>query len=85
LEALLRMEEVGWLVSVCVNVVLVALGMAILFGRDWVVKRERQGLPLVPSAVARFVSVVFGILIFVLICFLPIWIFFLWASVSVRH
>lgn len=75
------MEEESWIAQFFVNVGLVLAGVAFLFGKDWVDKRMRQGLPAIPQAVTHALSVL-GILILVLIfCFLLIMPFL----ASVRH
>ena len=46
------MEEESWAGPLILFTVLMLLGAAFLFGRDWVAKREKQGLPAVPPEIS---------------------------------
>jgi hypothetical protein len=75
------MEEESWISQLCVNAGLVLAGVAFLFGKDWMAKRVRQGLPAIPPEVTYALSM-FGILVLILIfCFLMVMPF----VVSIRH
>lgn len=61
------MSEESWVVHFGLTVGLLAAGIGVLFGKDWMVKRVRQGHPVIPSAITHLIGAVLamGLILFV--------------------
>lgn len=58
------MDDESWIGPLCLFVGMAVLGAAILFGKDWIERRGRQGELGVPPTVLTVILTVFGVVVF---------------------
>jgi hypothetical protein len=56
------MEEESLVGPLCLFAVFTVLGAAFLFGRDWMARRKRQGLPPIPGTITAIGWVLVGLM-----------------------